>query len=79
MSLPQSWIDFDTSTSKTVNKISSVNAKNNNSSNNINEDFNLDIDYIQTTTTALIREYLARKVFSNYIIIIMSKNLDSFS
>lgn len=61
-------IDFDTSTSKTVNnnKISSVNAKNNNnSSNNINEDFNLDIDYIQTTTTALIREYLARKVFSN--------------
>ena len=57
-------IDFDTSTSKIVNNsVSSVNTKtNNNSSNFINEDFNLDIDYIQTTTTALIREYLARKV-----------------
>ena len=32
------------------------------SNKNLNQDLNLDIEYIKCSTTALIREYLARKV-----------------
>jgi hypothetical protein len=37
---------------------------------NLNQDFNLDTKYIKCATTALIREYLARKVILIYLILI---------
>jgi len=36
---------------------------------NLNQDFNLDTEYIKCATTALIREYLARKVILIYLIL----------
>ena len=40
---------------------------------NLNQDFNLDTEYIKCATTALIREYLARKVILIYFILMKNK------
>jgi hypothetical protein len=40
---------------------------------NLNQDLNLDTEYIKCATTALIREYLARKVILIYLILIKNK------